>query len=116
MRRGRLATLGGDRDHYAAGMADSAIRSTGASVLIDVLVVANASRREVVGIHGDRVRVRVTSPPERGKANAEVVELLRHETGATRAEVVSGHGSRAKTVEIWGVGLRSVAQRLIEEP
>ena len=115
MRTGRLATLRGDCDRYASDMDDSPLRSTETSVLIDVLVVANASHSGVVGIHGDRVKVRVTAPPERGKANAAVAALVRNETGGSRAEVVSGHSSRAKTVEVWGVGVQAAARRLIEE-
>lgn len=97
-------------------MADSPIRSNGTSVLVDVLVVPGASRTEVVGIHGDRVKIRVTAPPERGKANIAVARLLRDHTGASGAEVVSGLSSRTKTVEVRGVDLRAVEQRLIEEP
>ena len=40
-------------------------------VTIPVLVVPGASRREVVGVHGDRLRVRVTAPPEKGRASEE---------------------------------------------
>ncbi len=116
MRSGRLATLRADRDRYPRAMPDLPIRSTETSILIDVLVVANASRNGVVGIHGDRVKVRVTAPPERGKANAAVARLLANETGGSRAEVVSGHSSRAKTVEVWGVGVQAAARRLVEEP
>ncbi len=32
---------------------------------IPVLVVPGASRREVAGIHGDRLRIRVIAPPEK---------------------------------------------------
>ncbi|MCL1598557.1 MAG: DUF167 domain-containing protein [Actinomycetia bacterium] len=92
------------------------IRSTATSVLIDVLVVPNASRTAVVGIHGDRVKVRVTAPPERGRANVAVARLLADETGGNRAEVVSGHSSRTKTVEVWGVGVQAAARKLIDEP
>ncbi len=45
-------------------------------VTIPVLVVPGASRREVVGVHGDRLRVRVTATPEKGRANKEVAVLL----------------------------------------
>ena len=97
-------------------MVRAPIRSTGSSVLVDVLVVPNASRSCVVGLHGDRVKIRVTAAPERGKANKAVAELLRDATGASRVEVASGHGSRTKLIEIWGVGLGTVEERLLEEP
>ena len=39
-------------------------------------VSPGAGRSEIVGRHGDAWRVRVAAAPERGKANASVVELL----------------------------------------
>ena len=39
---------------------------------IPVLVVPSASQREVAGIHGDRLRIRVIAPPEKGRADKEV--------------------------------------------
>ena len=48
------------------------------------------------------VRVRVTAPPERGKANRAVVKLLARELAVapTAIEVVRGAASRRKTVRI----------------
>ncbi len=48
------------------------------------------------------VRVRVTSPPEGGKANREVVKLLARELGVapTALAIVRGAGSRRKTIRI----------------
>jgi uncharacterized protein (TIGR00251 family) len=66
-------------------------------------VVPGASRTAVAGVLGDRLKLRVASPPEAGKANAEVVALLERELGG-RAEIVAGHGSPQKTVVISGVG------------
>ena len=51
---------------------------------------------------GFEIRVRVTEPPERGKANREVVKLLARELGIApnALEIVRGAGSRRKTVRI----------------
>ncbi len=39
-------------------------------VCVRVKVVPGASRSEVVGVHGDRLRVRIAAPPEAGKTIA----------------------------------------------
>ena len=51
---------------------------------------------------GIEIRVRVTAPPERGKANRAVVELLARELGVapTALEIVRGARSRRKTIRI----------------
>ena len=38
------------------------------AVMLKVLVQPRASKNEVVGIHGDCLKIRVTSPPVEGKA------------------------------------------------
>ncbi len=63
-----------------------------------VLVVPGAARSEVVGRHGDRIRVRVAAPPEKGRANRELCRLLKRHFQAAEAELVSGAGSRRKVV------------------
>jgi uncharacterized protein (TIGR00251 family) len=57
-----------------------------------------------VGRHGDGWKVRVTAPPERGKANSAVVRLVAATLGLPRTAVtiVSGHGTREKTLEVAG--------------
>jgi len=88
------------------------IRETSEGVEVDLLVVPNSSRNSVVGVHGDRVKIRVTSPPEKNKANAAVIELMQQITGARRAEVVRGRTGRHKTVLLTGVTAAVVRARL----
>ncbi len=48
------------------------------SVTIRVKVTARSGKNEVVGALADgTVRVRVTAPPEKGKANEQVCAVLR---------------------------------------
>jgi uncharacterized protein (TIGR00251 family) len=88
------------------------IRETIDGVEVDLLVVPNASKATVVGVHGDRVKIRVASPPERNKANAAVIDLLAHATGAKRVEVTRGRTGRHKTVLLTGVAINHVRTEL----
>lgn len=74
-------------------------------VVIAVYVQPGASRAGVVGPHGDAVKVRVSAPPDHGRANAALARLIAGELGvrASAVEVVSGHASRRKQVRIRGV-------------
>jgi len=77
-------------------------------VTVRVLVVPGASRTEIKGLHGDSIRVRVAAPPEGGKANMAVVELLQSTVGG-RAEMVSGQTSRSKIVLIRGIDVATAS-------
>lgn len=77
-------------------------------MLVDVLVQPNASLTEVVGPHGDRIKVRVTAPPDRLAANGAVVDLLCAVCGVRTGEVVAGRTSRHKTVALLGADIAAV--------
>jgi uncharacterized protein (TIGR00251 family) len=83
-------------------------------VRLSLKVVAGSSGSGIAGWLGDALRVRVTSPAERGKANAAVEELLREVLGLSRggAKIVSGHASPRKVVEIVGLSESEIRQRL----
>lgn len=88
------------------------IRDTPDGVEVDLLVVPNATRAGVIGLHGDRVKIRVASPPEKNKANAAVVGLMRQLTGARRVEITRGRTGRHKTVLLVDVSADSARKLL----
>lgn len=57
-----------------------------------------ASRDEVTGIQGDRLKVRITAPPVEGQANAHLVKFLAKLLGVprSRVRVASGEQGRQK--------------------
>jgi uncharacterized protein YggU (UPF0235/DUF167 family) len=67
-----------------------------------------------VGRYGTGWKVRVTSAPEDGKANAAVIRLLAAELGlpAGDVEIVSGHASRDKLVALRGIDLNELERQL----
>jgi uncharacterized protein (TIGR00251 family) len=80
-------------------------RRDGDDLLIDVRVQPRASRPGPAGVHGGRLRVRLSAPPLDGRANAELVERLADVFDVPRARVVIEHGQtgRDKRVRIRGV-------------
>jgi uncharacterized protein (TIGR00251 family) len=67
-----------------------------------VRVVPGASRSEIVGILGDRLKIRVSAPAEHGKANRAIAELLKRVLGVKRVEITRGASSSDKTVRVEG--------------
>jgi uncharacterized protein (TIGR00251 family) len=72
---------------------------------ITVRVIPRASRSEVVGEHGDALKVKLASPPVDGAANEELIKLLAKTFAVSKnsVEIVAGHTSKTKTVRIAGV-------------
>ncbi len=80
-------------------------------VTVRVLVVPGASRTEIKGRHGDSIKVRVAAPPEGGRANRAVVDLLQNVVGG-KAELVGGATSRRKVILIRGVDVAGASAAL----
>ncbi len=69
-------------------------------VHIEIKVIPNASRNEIVGWQDQALKVKVQAPPEGGRANEAVLALLIEATGIRKNEIrlVSGEKSRKKVV------------------
>ena len=52
------------------------IRATETDLTLTIKVVPNARKDEFVGLVGQRLHVRVSAPPEGGKANKAVCKLI----------------------------------------
>jgi uncharacterized protein (TIGR00251 family) len=83
-----------------------------------LLVTPGARRTEVVGLQGDRLKVRVAAPPEKGAANQELLAFLslRLQVPKGALRLASGAQSRAKVVEVLGLEpeLRQRLEKLAE--
>jgi uncharacterized protein (TIGR00251 family) len=90
------------------------ITETRDGVLLSVYVQPRASRSEVVGEHGDALKIRLAAPPVDGAANEELIRFLAKLLGiaASKLIVKSGQTSRTKVVEISGVTLQYVSDTL----
>ena len=80
-------------------------------VLIRVWAVPRASRTEIAGWHDGRVRIRVTAPPEGGRANEQVSRAL-SERLASPVELVSGASGRGKVFLARQLEVDEVLKRL----
>lgn len=82
---------------------------------VTVRVSPGARRSEIVGRHGAAWKVRVAAPPERGRANGALLELLAGALGVPRERVklIAGASGKDKVIEI--EGLTTVeAERILE--
>jgi uncharacterized protein (TIGR00251 family) len=80
-------------------------------------VIPSSSRDEIAGWLGDTLKVRVTAPPERGKANAAVSKAIADALGIRRecVRILSGATSARKVIEISGLSEDEVCARLSKD-
>ena len=90
------------------------IEQAGEDVLIWVKAVPGASRDETAGVVGDRLKIRISAPPEGGKANKAICKLLGSSLGvkANQISIERGETSPAKIVRISGAVLGDVMSEL----
>jgi uncharacterized protein len=83
-------------------------------VVIEVAARPGASKRGVVRVTPDGLVIRLTSAPERGNANLELIEYLGDQLRVPRSAVMIARGksSRRKTIRIVTHQPEKVAARL----
>jgi len=87
---------------------------SGDDVLLRIKAVPDASRSQIAGPLGDRLKVRVAAPPEGGKANDAICDLLAAALGVSRRDVTisSGASNPEKEVRVKAIRAEFVVERL----
>ena len=69
---------------------------------IYVRVIPRAGKNEVVKISDAEYKVKVTAPPEKGKANEKVVELLAYHLAVPKSsiKIIAGKTARIKIIDV----------------
>lgn len=88
----------------------------GGNCLLRLYVQPRASRNALVGLHGDALKICLTSPPVDGKANKAALAFLAKSLQLPKAALVlaSGHQSRNKTILIVGIDYQRLAEKLLQ--
>jgi len=85
-------------------------------VMLSVHAQPGARRTEIVGRHGDAVKIRVAAPPVDDRANEALVVFVAEVFGLRRSAVSvrSGGSSRHKRLRLDGIDLPTATRRLGE--
>jgi len=77
-------------------------RWDGGDLILRVRVQPRAAKNELAGLHGDRLKIRLTSPPVDGKANAAVIAFVAALCGVapSRVMLTAGSAGREKTLRV----------------
>lgn len=77
-------------------------RWDGENLILDCHLQPKASSDEFAGLHGERLKIRLTAPPVEGKANAHLLAFLGKAFGVakTQVQLIGGELNRHKRVRI----------------
>lgn len=93
------------------------LEKTPSGTLLRIQVQPKASKTEVTGVHGDRLKIRIAAPPVDGAANEELLRFLKKKLGvpASQITLLRGHTSKMKDVLCVGV-TEDAIQALTRKP
>ena len=83
-------------------------------IILRVHLQPRAKKNEIVGIHGDSIKIRLKAPPVDGKANEEARRFLAKVLGIKRQQVIlrAGTTSRSKSFLIKDVDINTIENKL----
>ena len=70
--------------------------------IIKLIVRPNSKATDVCGVYLNRIKVRLAAPPEKGKANKELIRFISGKTGIPKkfVRIISGKRSNYKEISI----------------
>lgn len=83
-------------------MSLNAVTRNGDDLVIRLYIQPKASRDQIVGLHGDELKIAITAPPVDGKANGHLTKYLAKQFRVAKGQVVieKGELGRHKQVRI----------------
>ena len=90
------------------------LRGDADGVMLTLHIQPGAKKTEIVGPHGEALKIRLRAPPVDGKANVCLLTFLAARLAVPKVAVrlISGESSRAKRVHVAGVESAAVRERL----
>jgi len=84
---------------------------------ISVQVYPSAARNEIAGLINGVLRIKLSAPPVKGKANRELIAFLGQllDISKDSINIVKGHTTRNKIVTIDGLSQKSVFELIFPE-
>ena len=93
---------------------ESCVKDREGNVELRLYCQPRASKTEIVGLHGDAIKIRLAAPPVEGQANTELCRFLAKFFRVPRKEVqlLAGEGARQKRVLIKGKSAQDIQDYL----
>lgn len=81
---------------------------------LHIYIQPKATRNQVVGLHGQELKVAITAPPVDGQANKALITFLAKALGIAKSKIslARGQQSRHKLLFLTGISAAEARQRL----
>ncbi len=95
-------------------MVDLTIRVVNGGAVFAVKIVPGSSRTCVCGLLDGMLKIKISAPPEKGKANRCLVEFLAKQFGVKRnaVSIISGQTNPVKSVQVSGISVETLLNKL----
>ena len=86
-------------------------------VRLHLFIQPQASKNEIIGPHNGEIKIKITSPPVDGEANAGVIAYLAKIFRVPKRDVtlIRGDTNRHKVIELQGVSLEQAQAVLLSK-
>jgi len=92
----------------------SEIREINGGVIFAAKIMPGSSQTIVCGLLDGMVKIKVSAPPEKGKANRCLLDFLSKQLGVKKkaVSIISGQSSPVKQVQVLGVSAETLLKKL----
>ncbi len=92
----------------------SEIREINGGVIFAAKIVPGSSQTIVCGLLDGMVKIKVSAPPEKGKANRCLLDFLAKQLGVKKkaVSIISGQSSPVKQVQVLGLSAETLLKKL----
>ncbi|EGV06557.1 TIGR00251 family protein [Haemophilus pittmaniae HK 85] len=79
----------------------SAIEQTAEGLRLHILLQPKASKDQILGLHGDELKISITAPPIDGQANAYLVKFLSKLFKVPKSTIILEKGELNRHKQVW---------------
>jgi len=71
-------------------------------IIINLHVIPNAKKNEIVGEHNNKLKIKIISPPVEGSANKEIIKFLSKKLKINKSKItiLAGEKNREKRISL----------------
>ncbi len=95
-------------------MTDLTIENTEGGVVFSAKIVPGSSKTCVSGIFSGMLKIKISAPPEKGKANRHLLKFLAKQLGVKKnaISIISGQTNPIKQIQVLGISADALLKKL----